>query len=317
MSESDAPIRHEHIPVLAKEILQAFDRPAISLIVDGTLGYGGHSESLMEKFPSLRILGVEWDAQALASARRRLARFDDRFEAVEGSYADLPSILGDRGITAVDGLLLDLGLSSGQLADADRGFSFLRAGPLDMRMSRALPRTAWDILLHSDEDELARLFRTFGEEPNARPIAHGLKLWIDQGQAVNDAWQIAERIRRMTPRFRGGIDPATRCFQALRIAVNGELDNVDRILDVLPSILNPGGIAAIISFHSLEDRRVKNAFRAAAKGCICPPRVPQCVCGQKPWGKLVTRKAVRPDEEEMRENPRARSAKLRVLEKLA
>jgi len=229
----------------------------------------------------------------------------------------LASILAERGLPGVDGWLLDLGLSSGQLADAERGFSFLRAGPLDMRMSRALPKTAWDLITHSDEDELARIFRAYGEEPRARSIAHALKRWLASHQLVNDAWQIAERIRQMTPRFQGRLDPATRCFQALRIAVNDELGNIDRALETMEKVLNPGGRAAFISFHSLEDRRVKTAFRAAAKGCVCPPQSPQCVCGRKPWAKLVSRKAIQPSEEEVRENPRARSARLRVLEKLA
>jgi len=306
---------YEHVSVLGDEVVRAFDIGA-AFLVDGTLGLGGHSERLLERYPNLRILGLDWDADALGIARERLKRFGDRFECVEGSFAELPSILSHGGRGTIDGLLLDLGLSSRQLLDTDRGFSFLRPGPLDMRMSRSLMTTAWQILTHSSESEVADIFRTYGEEPQARKIARFLKEKIEANQLPNDAWQVAETIRQAAPAYGKRIDAATRCFQALRIVVNQELGNLDRILGSLKDVLSPGGRAAIISFHSLEDRRVKTVFHQAAKGCICPPHVPQCICGQGPWAKLVNRKVIVASEEEMQENPRARSAKLRILEKL-
>lgn len=216
----------------------------------------------------------------------------------------------------IDGLLLDLGLSSWQLQDSARGFSFLKPGPLDMRMSRALTVTAWDILADSSETELADLLWRYGEEPKARSIARVIKEKLRLRALANDAWQIAETIRRTAASPRMRLDPATRCFQALRIVVNQELSNLDTLLSKLPQLLNPKGRAAIISFHSLEDRRVKSAFRQAARGCVCAPHVPQCVCGQLPWARLVTHKAVTASAEEVQHNPRARSAKLRILEHL-
>jgi 16S rRNA (cytosine1402-N4)-methyltransferase len=219
-------------------------------------------------------------------------------------------------LKTVDGVLLDLGLSSIQLDDSGRGFSFLRPGPLDMRMSRALPRTAWDFLVQSPESELASLFRTYGEEPQARRVASGLKTAVGKGLLKNDAWEIAEFIRRQILSRPGRIDAATRCFQALRIAVNHELDNISQVLTQLESVLAPQGRVAIISFHSLEDRMIKRAFQQAAKGCVCPSQAPQCVCGRKPWGRMVTRKAIQASSQEATENPRSRSARLRVLEKL-
>lgn len=306
----------EHIPVLIKEVVSAFafDRPCC--VVDGTLGLGGHTEALLSTYPEMRVLGLEWDRQALEMARKRLERFGNRFESVEASYADLPEVLAARAQASVDGLLLDLGLSSFQLQDSERGFSFLRPGPLDMRMSQSLTQSAWQILNRSTPHELARIFRQYGEEPQSRKIAESLVDALHQKKISNDAWQIAEWIRKTVSSPLHRIDPATRCFQALRIVVNGELGNIDRALAYLPQVLASGGRTAIIAFHSLEDRRVKNAFQLAAKGCVCPPRFPVCVCGKSPWGKIVTRKPTIASPEEAVTNPRSRSAKFRILELL-
>ncbi len=307
---------YEHIPVLVKEVVAAFrfERPAF--VVDGTLGLGGHTEALLDTYPDMTILGLEWDRQALTIAQNRLKRFGDRFTGIEASYTDLPSVLSQRGRETTDGLLLDLGLSSLQLQDSDRGFSFLRPGPFDMRMSQSLTQSAWQVLNHSTAEELARMFRKYGEEPQSRKIAEALTDALRKKTVPNDAWQIAELIRRTVASPQHRIDPATRCFQALRIVVNDELGNVERALSVLPGSLSRGGRAAIISFHSLEDRRVKNAFALAVRPCTCPPRLPQCVCGKTPWGKLFQRKPIIATEEETASNPRSRSAKLRVLEHL-
>ncbi len=307
---------YEHLPVLGEEVLRAFDLGRETVVVDGTLGLGGHTELLLQRYAKMRVLGLDWDSRALATARERLQVFGDRFEGIEANYVDLPLILSQRGRGMVDGVLLDLGLSSMQLLDSDRGFSFLRPGPLDMRMSRSLTTTAWQLLTRSSEGELADMFRTYGEEPQSRKIAHALKENLKKKALPNDAWQVAETIRRTVASPLHRIDPATRCFQALRIVVNQELANLDNSLGFIKNILNPGGRAVIISFHSLEDRRVKTAFQHAAKGCVCPPRIPQCVCGQTPWGKLVNRKVMVASEAETQANPRARSAKMRILEKL-
>lgn len=307
---------YDHVPVLGDEVVEAFAFGREAYLVDGTLGLGGHSERLLGMYPSHRILGVEWDASALEIARERLRPFGDRFEGVEANYADLPSILSQRGRGTVDGILLDLGLSSMQLQDSDRGFSFLRPGPLDMRMSRSLTQTAWQLIHHSNEEELAHIFRAFGEEPQSRKIAHVLKEELRKNGLPNDAWKVAETIRRAVASPAHRIDPATRCFQALRIAVNHELPHLETALRSLKETLSPGGRAVIISFHSLEDRRVKTAFHQAAKGCVCPPKFPQCVCGQVPWGKLINRKVIIAGPEEVERNPRSRSAKMRILERL-
>lgn len=307
---------YDHIPVLGDDVVAGLNLNRPAFVVDGTLGLGGHSESLLERYPEMRILGLDWDAGAIAIARERLARFGDRFEALEANYADLPSILSQRGRGMSDGLLLDLGLSSRQLLDTDRGFSFLRPGPLDMRMSRSLTVTAWQLLSHSGESELADIFRMYGEERQSRRIARALKEALHDHRLVNDAWQVAEAIRRSVGPAGKRLDPSTRCFQALRIAVNHELENLDRILASMKNVLNSGARAAVISFHSLEDRRVKTAFRQAARGCVCPPRVPQCVCGQTPWAVLVNHKVIVASEAETQRNPRARSARLRILQKI-
>ncbi len=307
---------YDHVSVLGDEIVHAFGMGRETYIIDGTLGLGGHSFRLLTHYPGMRILGLDWDADALSTARERLKEFGDRFEGMEASYADIPSILSQRGRGTVDGILLDLGLSSRQLLDSERGFSFLRPGPLDMRMSRALTTTAWQLLTQSTESELANLFRTYGEEPQSRRIAHALKDQLGRGNLPNDAWQVAELIRKSAFSQGKRIDPATRCFQALRIVVNHELANLDKILSSLKDVLASGGRAAIISFHSLEDRRVKDVFRQAAKGCVCPPRIPQCICGQAPWARLMNRKVIVASEDERQTNPRARSAKLRVMEKI-
>ncbi len=308
---------YAHVSVLVSEILRVFEELPFELMVDGTLGLGGHTEALLRQNPVRRIIGLEWDPEALETARVRLAPFGKRFTGILGSYTDMNRHLEEAGIGPVDGVVLDLGLSSKQLADTAKGFSFHASGPLDMRMSPALRETAWDLLQTLDIEELAAIFYRWGEERYSRRIAAALRKAIDVDRLPNDASQVANVIRGAMPKGKPtGIDPATRCFQALRIAVNHELDNVDQFLRMIPDVVAPGGRAAIISFHSLEDRAVKHAFQKAVNPCVCPPRAPQCVCGKTPWGKIMTRKPVMASDEEIRENPRARSAKLRVLERI-
>jgi 16S rRNA (cytosine1402-N4)-methyltransferase len=305
-----------HTPVMLEEVCAAFDFRREALLVDGTLGLGGHTEQLLSRYPKLKVIGIDWDTRAIEIAGERLKRFGARCSIHRASYADLPDLLIELNLPGVDGLLVDLGVSSLQLDDASRGFSFRRAGPFDMRMSDALERTAWDLLLQSTTEELAGIIRAYGEEPRSWQIARGLKASIASGELTNDSWAIAQKVRAFSGWVPGRTDPSTRTFQALRIAVNGELNNLDKLLAHLEPILNPDGRTAIISFHSLEDRRVKTAFHMAAKGCICAPQIPQCICGRPAWARLTPRKALQASEWEVQSNPRARSAKLRILEKL-
>jgi 16S rRNA (cytosine1402-N4)-methyltransferase len=307
---------YAHQPVLVQEVLEAFAGDSFRVVVDGTLGLGGHTEQLLKQSFDRRVIGLDWDINALTIARERLEGFGSRFEGVQSSYADLPAVLAQKQIPTVDGLLLDLGLSSLQLSDPARGFSFNSNGPLDMRMSDSLPYTAWDFIVQNDERALEQIFKEYGEERFGRRAAIALKEALRSGELKNESEAVANVLRKAIPTRFGSIDAATRSFQALRIVVNGELDNVRKMLAALPDVLATGGRAVIIAFHSLEDRLVKRAFQQAVRGCVCPPRLPQCVCGKTPWGKMVTRKAIRATEAEIAENPRARSAVLRILEKL-
>jgi 16S rRNA (cytosine1402-N4)-methyltransferase len=287
-----------HLPVLSREVVSQYNFSGPALLVDATLGLGGHSKALLEHFPDLTIVGIEWDAQALEIAQRRLAAFGDRFRAIEGSYAQLPALLKQEKIDNVSGLLLDLGVSSLQLDDATRGFSFSKRGPFDMRMSTSLPDSAWDLLRRSSVPELTQILKEFGEEPHALAVAHALKDALSQGRLINDSWEVAQCIRAALPAARGRLDPATRCFQAFRMAVNHELENVQTLLNDLPEILALGGRAVVLAFHSLEDRMVKQAFKESS------------------WGRLVTKKAIQASWPERRANPRARSVRLRTIEKI-
>ena len=303
-----------HEPVLGREVVEALRPEAGKLLLDGTLGGGGHSLLLLER--GARVIGIDKDPRALAAARARLARFGEAFRAVRADFRDAKNVLDALGLSAVDGALVDLGVSSPQLDEAERGFSFSRPGPLDMRMSGEGEPLS-DLLRRIDERELARILRQYGEEPFARPIARAVKRAVDEGEALDTA-RLAEVVAGAIPRkaWPRKIHPATRTFQALRIAVNDELGALATWLEALPAILAPGGRAAAISFHSLEDRMVKERFRSLTQACTCPPDLPVCACGAKATFAPVTRKPVVAGEAEVAANPRARSAKLRVVEKL-
>lgn len=281
-------------------------------MLDGTLGAGGHAEALLER--GAAVLGLDRDPRALVAARARLERFGDRFAAVQASFSQARRVLDERGIEAVDGLVLDLGVSSPQVDEAARGFSFSKSGPLDMRMGDQ-GETAGELLERLDEAELERLLREYGEEPFARRIARALKAARPAPQTTRE---LADLVARAIPRkaWPKSIHPATRTFQALRIAVNRELDELDAVLASLPALLKRGGRAAIISFHSLEDRRVKQAFRDLEGHCTCPPGLPVCACESKGDFRVLTRKALTASPQELDANPRARSAKLRGIERL-
>jgi 16S rRNA (cytosine1402-N4)-methyltransferase len=303
-----------HEPVLATEVVQVLRPEPGKLFLDGTLGGGGHSGLLLAE--GARVIALDKDPRALASATARLARFGEAFRAVRADFRDARNVLAALGLGPVDGALVDLGVSSPQLDEAARGFSFSRPGPLDMRMGEE-GETLAGLLRRIDVRELERILRDYGEEPFARPVARAIKAAVDQDQPLDTAG-LAEIVAAAIPRraWPKRIHPATRTFQALRIAVNDELGALAAWLDGLPSLLDAGGRAAAISFHSLEDRMVKERFRALTQACTCPPDLPVCACGARAGFTPVTRKAIKASEEEVARNPRARSARLRAVEKL-
>lgn len=303
-----------HASVLAREVVEILRPGPGRLLLDGTLGGGGHSLLFLER--GARVIGLDKDPRALAAAQARLARFGEAFRAVRSDFRDAKNVLAALGIGSVDGALVDLGVSSPQLDAPERGFSFSRAGPLDMRMGSE-GETLADLLRRLDERDLARILREYGEEPFARPIARAVKRALEREEPMDTA-RLAAVVAQAIPRraWPRKIHPATRTFQALRIAVNDELGALAAWLDALPSMLAVGGRAAAISFHSLEDRMVKEKFRALAQACTCPPDLPICACGAKASFAPVTRKPVVASEAEVAANPRARSAKLRAVEKV-
>ena len=307
-----------HKPVMVGEVIASLRCRAGAVYVDGTVGGGGHASEILENTaPDGLLIGIDADGDALREAGRRLAPFGDRKILVKGNFADMETILAGMNIGKVDGILLDLGVSSHQLDTADRGFSFTLDAPLDMRMDRSLGISAYDLIHTLSADELERIIREYGEERMAGRIARAI---VERRNLspIRTTADLAGVVVRALPRRRGParIHPATRTFQALRIAVNDELANLYRATAVGMEHLKEGGRFSVISFHSLEDRIVKNAFRAGEKGCICPPDLPVCACGRKPTMKVLTRKPVVPGEEEIHDNPRARSAKLRTAERI-
>ena len=305
----------KHEPVLLEPILEYLEpNRADGVLVDATVGLGGHSEALLERHPGIRLIAIDRDPEALARSRERLSRFGDRVAFVRGRHESLIDILKQSGTESLSGLLADLGVSSMQLDDASRGFSFRFEGPLDMRMGSE-GRSAADLVNGLDEHELARIIRDYGEEPMARGIARAI-VRARAEAPIETTSRLAEVIRTIRkPRFRE-IDPSTLTFQALRIATNEELVELDRFVDDAVSVLEPGARVAVISFHSLEDRIVKRAFRRLEGECTCPPNMPVCGCGAKALVEVLTGRPVTASEEEMQRNPRSRSAKLRVAERV-
>ncbi|MGN6106608.1 MAG: 16S rRNA (cytosine(1402)-N(4))-methyltransferase RsmH [Kofleriaceae bacterium] len=310
----------DHESVLPEDVIANLALRDHGIYVDGTLGGAGHSTALLEREPTATLVGIDRDPSALAAAGERLARFGDRVRLVHGEYADIPRILGQLNISAVHGILLDLGVSSPQLDRADRGFSFTREGPLDMRMDPTRGQTALELIQTTDAASLADLIYELGEERHARRIARLIKEASDADR-IHTTTELAAVIAQGIPipeQRRSKIHPATRTFQALRIAVNAELDQLTTLLDAFPDLLVPGGRCAIISFHSLEDRLVKNRFRDLAWTSSLPPQL-AARAGERiePVVELVTRKAIVASDAEIERNPRARSARLRVCERTA
>jgi len=301
-----------HRPVLYDAVLEGLAVSPGGCYIDATVGTGGHAWGILAASePGGRLLGIDLDPHVLAWTRKRLAVFGDRAILVQGNFTQLASIASARGFTAVDGILFDLGLSSVQLAAPERGFSFQREGPLDMRFDPSGPVTAFDLVNKLGERELSDLLRQYGQERYARRIARA----IVEARPLQSTIQLASLIEKVVGR-RERIHPATRTFQALRIAVNDELSALAKALPQALDLLAPGGRLAVISFHSLEDRIVKQFFSQEARDCICPPDVPVCVCGHRARLRIVTRHPIRPSEEEVAANPRSRSARLRVAIKM-
>jgi 16S rRNA (cytosine1402-N4)-methyltransferase len=309
-----------HIPVLAEEVMSMLSPASGSLQIDATLGGGGHTERILEATsPNGRLLGLDADPAAIERVRRRLARFEDRLVLRQANFREVGRVAPEAGFGAADGCLFDLGLSSFQLADAERGFGIRTGGPLDMRFDASAGVPAHELLATLDADELTALLRRYGEEPNARRIARAI---VEDRRTVpittaEELAALVERVAPASPRGRRRIHPATRVFQALRIAVNDELDALAGGLAGAVDVLRPGGRLVVLSYHSLEDRIVKRFFQAERRGCTCPPEAPVCICGRQPRLRLVTRPSLTPSAPEVAANPRARSARLRAAERLA
>jgi len=305
-----------HEPVLLAEVLAQLAPREGGRFLDGTVGSGGHAAALLDATaPDGRLLGLDVDPAALAIARRELARFGGRAVLVQSNFAVLDDVAREHDFVGIDGVLLDLGLSSIQLADESRGFSFRAAGPLDMRADPRLERTAADLVNTWDERDLRRIFTELGEEPEAARVAGAIVRRRARGAFVS-ADEFGRFVAGVKTRRGGKIDPATRVFQALRMAVNDELANLASGLEAAMSTLRPGGRLAVIAFHSLEDRAVKQFMARESRDCICPPHLPTCVCGHRAGLRVVSRRPLMAADAEMIRNPRARSARLRVAEKL-
>ena len=306
-----------HVSVLLRESAEALNIRPDGIYLDGTLGGAGHSSEIAKRLTTGRLIGVDRDPAALAAARERLAPWMDRVTLVHSNFAALDQILDELGIQAVDGMLFDLGVSSPQLDEASRGFSYMADAPLDMRMDPGDSLSAFAIVNTWSQEDLRHILYAYGEERYAPQIAAAIVRRRAE-RPIETTLELVDVIRSgMPPKaLREKQHPAKRSFQAIRIAVNDELSAVDRMMQRAPDRLNPGGRLAVITFHSLEDRIVKNAMAQAAKGCTCPPEFPVCVCGKKPTLRLVSRKPIQSEDAELADNPRARSAKLRVAEKL-
>lgn len=305
----------KHISVLLNESINALDIKPDGIYVDGTAGGAGHSREIAKRLTTGKLIALDKDPQAVAVATERLKEFPNA-QVVHSDFSQLCDVLDTLAIEKVDGILLDLGVSSYQLDNADRGFSYHNDAKLDMRMSME-GISAYDIVNEYPVEELARILREYGEEK----LAYKIALNIERNRKIKPIETTTELSQIINssfpPKMRWeGKNPSKRSFQAIRIAVNSELDSLSRVLDTAFDRLNDGGRFAIITFHSLEDRMVKQKFAALSKGCICPPDFPVCVCGCKPQGRLVSRKAIEPTEQELEINQRSRSAKLRVIEKI-
>ncbi len=302
-----------HTPVLYQHVLAALLLRADGCYIDGTVGAAGHAHGILKSTaPDGYLLGLDRDPHALALAAERLSEFGARVSLHQASFAEIDEVAHKLNWQNVDGILLDIGLSSMQLDDGSRGFSFRLEGPLDMRFDPTQSLTAEELVNTTSEQALTTIISKYGEEPRARTIART----IIAARPLESTSQLADVIKRTTKRSKRGIHPATRTFQALRIAVNDELDALERGLEAAVRLLTPGGRIVVITFHSLEDRIVKQFFRHESQDCICPPETLECRCGHKAKLRVITKKPIRPDDEEIHRNPRSRSAKMRTAERI-
>ncbi len=303
-----------HISVLKDELTDGIITDKNGIYCDMTLGGAGHSKALLEKTKGAVLVGIDKDPLALSVAKERLEEFSERVHLHHGDFKEIDIAAEENGIELFDGIMADLGVSSPQIDDAERGFSYMHDAPLDMRMNTESDFSAYDVVNGYSEEELTRIIGTYGEERWAKRIAE----FIVKKRPVNTTFELVDIIKAAVPqgaREKGG-HPAKRTFQAIRIEVNGELDSVNEAIEKAVSLLKKGGRLGIITFHSLEDRIVKQAFQTLAKGCTCPPSFPICVCGKKPSVKIITKKPILPGEKELEINSRAKSAKLRIAEKI-
>lgn len=312
MSEN---IEFKHIPIMLEQVIEGLDIKPDGIYVDGTLGGGGHSYEIAKRLVSGgRLIGIDQDEAAINAAGARLSGFNDRVTIVRSNYAQMVSVLHSLDINRVDGILLDLGVSSHQLDNAERGFSYMEDAPLDMRMDRRQEKTAWDIVNYYSQAELTRIIRDYGEDKFAAKIAAKI-IGFRENKLIETTGELAEIIKLAIPikyRLTGG-HPAKRTFQAIRIELNRELEVLEESIEGMIDILSDGGRMAVITFHSLEDRIVKAAFKKAESPCTCPSDFPICVCGKKAKGFVASRKPLIPSDEEMERNPRAKSSKLRIF----
>lgn len=307
----------EHKSVLLEEVIENLNIHPTGIYVDGTLGGAGHSYEIAAKLTTGKLIGIDQDEAAIQAAQHRLLPFQDRVTIIRSNYCDMKRVLGEKNIHRVDGILLDLGVSSYQLDTPERGFSYKEDAPLDMRMDTRSPKTAKDIVNDYSEMELYRIIRDYGEDNFAKNIAKHIVRMRNE-KPIETTFELNEAIKAAIPmKLRVGTGhPAKRTFQAIRIELNRELEVLKDTLEEMIDLLNPGGRLCIITFHSLEDRIVKSMFRTNENPCICPPSFPVCVCGKRPKGKVLTKKPILPSQEELEYNKRSKSAKLRVFEKV-
>ncbi|MCR4693380.1 MAG: 16S rRNA (cytosine(1402)-N(4))-methyltransferase RsmH [Firmicutes bacterium] len=307
----------KHYSVMLEETVDALCVKEGGIYVDGTLGGGGHSAEILKRTKNVRLIGIDRDTDALGAAEMRLSDFKNRITLVHDNFSNVASVLDGLGIDKIDGMVLDLGVSSYQLDNSERGFSYIADAALDMRMNRSDEKTAYDVVNGYSEERLSQIFFSYGEEKWAKRIA---KFIVDRRKIapVRTTGELSNIVRDAIPKgAREGIaHPEKRIFQAVRIEVNGELEILEKTIKDIVGSLKGGGRLAVITFHSLEDRIVKQTFSELSKGCVCPPDFPVCVCGKKPQVKIITRKPILPKEEELKINSRSKSAKLRVCEKL-
>ncbi len=306
-----------HVSVLLSEAIEALNIKPDGIYVDGTLGGGGHSLEILKRLSTGLLIGIDQDADAISAAEKRLSAYRDRLRLVKDNFSNIRDVLASLGIDRIDGALLDLGVSSYQLDTPERGFSYNTDAPLDMRMNTDAPLSAYEVVNAYSEAELRRILSEYGEEKGAGRIAAAI-VRARESHPIQTTGELVDIIKSVTPKKRlaVGHHPAKQTFQAIRIEVNHELSILEPAILELAEHLKPGGRLAVITFHSLEDRQVKQAFAKLAAGCICPPSYPVCVCGRKPEVKILTKKPILPSEEEQKVNHRSHSAKLRAVEKL-